>query len=49
MRALFSFLGKILFLYLFIELIRWVWNSGTIGKLFLLTAGVISLIQYITK
>jgi len=37
MRNIFNFIGKIIFIFFVFEIIKWVWNSGTIGKIILLS------------
>jgi len=37
MREFFNLVGKLIFVFFIIEIIKWVWNSGTIGKIILLS------------
>jgi len=37
MRALFSLICKVWFLFVMIEVIRWIWESGWIGKVILIS------------
>ena len=43
MKGLFSIIGKIIFVLMFVEIIKAIWNSSIIGKLFILTMIVIGI------
>lgn len=43
MKGLFSIIGKIIFVLLFIELVKAVWNSSIIGKIIILSMVVIGI------
>ena len=43
MKGIFSIIGKIIFVLMFVEIIKAIWNSSIIGKLFILTMIVIGV------
>jgi len=45
MKDIFNFIGKVIFIILFVEFIKAVWNGGLIGKLILLSLVAIGIYQ----
>ena len=45
MKDIFNFIGRVIFIVLFVEFIKAVWNGGLIGKLVLLLLVVIGIYQ----
>jgi Na+/phosphate symporter len=45
MKDIFNFISKVIFIVLFVEFIKAVWNGGLIGKLILLSLVAIGIYQ----
>ena len=45
MKDIFNFIGRVIFIIMFVELIKSVWNGGLIGKLVLLLLVAIGIYQ----
>jgi len=45
MKNIFNFIGRVIFIILFVEFIKSVWKGGIIGKLVLLTMIAIGIYQ----
>jgi hypothetical protein len=45
MKDIFNFIGRVIFIILFVEFIKSVWKGGVIGKLVLLTMIAIGIYQ----